>query len=81
MPGETPERALIREIKEETGLEVDIVRKCGSIPLLMPLLRQRMFSFARSTREKRASHLKRKRIAWHPLSRLPSLFSHRSPSG
>lgn len=30
-PGETPEQALVREVGEETGLEVEVGRRLGSV--------------------------------------------------
>lgn len=73
---ETPEEALIREIQEETGYQVQIVRKCAEYyPINQLAAFTSLFICQIQSGENRLSS-ETAAIGFYPLSRLPSALFH-----
>ncbi|HEV2000150.1 MAG TPA: NUDIX domain-containing protein, partial [Xanthobacteraceae bacterium] len=45
-PGETPKQAATREVREETGVEIEIVAAAGERVVVLPDARYRIHAFA-----------------------------------
>lgn len=72
--GETPENALIREVAEETGFQVEIVRKCAEYSPANALSSQTHVYLCRILSGKTCLSSETRAVAFHPLSKLPSSF-------
>ena len=73
-PEETPEEALIREAKEETGFQVRIVRKCAEYEPINRLAAFTSVFLCQIYSGDPCLSQETTEIAFHPLSDLPSNF-------
>lgn len=75
-PGEAPEAALVRELKEETGFEVDIVRKCAEYSPVNALAAPTHVYLCLIRSGKASLSSETTAATFHPLSKLPATFFH-----
>lgn len=73
---ETPEQALIREIEEETGYRIEILRKCAEYSPINALAAQTHVFVCRIRSGETCLSSETAAVAFHPLARLPAAFFH-----
>ena len=73
---ESPDAAVVRELKEETGFEVDIVRKCAEYSPVNALSAPTHVYICRIRSGKTCLSSETKAAAFHPLAKLPPAFFH-----
>lgn len=71
---ETPEQAVIREVREEVGLSVEIVRKVGEYTPLIRLASMTHVFECRSLGGQLTLSSESRAIAYAPIDQLPKLF-------
>lgn len=71
--GETPEEGVIREVEEETGLQVDIVRKIAEYLPVNKMTQKTHFFECHPVGGKLSSNPESKKVMFFPINKLPIL--------
>lgn len=72
--GESPEQAVVREVEEETGLQVEIIRKIAEYFPLNKLAKETHLFECRHTHGSLLTGSETSDLAFYPLSALPKNF-------